>query len=50
MNYIRLCTTHCDKPFYIKEVNKNIKEIVKRENKIRIELDKIIQELEEDNE
>ena len=34
----------------IKEVNKNIKEIVKRENKIRIELDKIIQELEEDNE
>ena len=24
MNYIRLCTTHCDKPFYIKEVNKNI--------------------------
>ena len=34
----------------IKEVNKNIREIVKRENKIRIELDKIIQELEEDNE
>ena len=28
----------------------NIREIVKRENKIRIELDKIIQELEEDNE
>jgi tetratricopeptide (TPR) repeat protein len=24
MNYIRLCTTHSEKPFYIKEVNKNI--------------------------
>ena len=34
----------------IKEINKRIKEVVKRENKIRIELDKIIQELEEDNE
>ena len=24
MNYIRLCTKHSDKPYYIKEVNKNI--------------------------
>ena len=34
----------------IKEVNKKIKEVVKRENEIRAELDKIIQELEENNE
>ncbi len=32
----------------IKEVNKKIVEVVKRESEIRIELDKIIQELEED--
>ena len=31
----------------IKEVNKKIVEVVKRESEIRIELDKIIQELEE---
>ena len=24
MNYIRLCTMHSDKPYFIKEVNKNI--------------------------
>ena len=24
MNYIRLCTIHSEKPFFIKEVNKNI--------------------------
>ena len=34
----------------IKEVNKKIKEIVKKENEIRMELDKIIKKLEEDNE
>ena len=33
----------------IKEVNKKIVEVVKRESEIRIELDKIIQELEEDS-
>lgn len=33
----------------IKEVNKRIIEVVKRESEIRIELDKIIQELEEDS-
>ncbi|MDD4282500.1 MAG: type I restriction-modification system subunit M [Bacilli bacterium] len=33
----------------IKELNKHIEEIVKRESKIRIELDKIIKELEEDS-
>ena len=33
----------------IKEVNKKIIEVVKRESEIRIELDKIIQELEEDS-
>ena len=34
----------------IKTVNKKIAEVVKKESKIRIELDKIIQELEENNE
>ena len=33
----------------IKELNKKIVEVVKRESEIRIELDKIIQELEEDS-
>ena len=33
----------------IKEVNKKIEEVVKRESEIRIELDKIIQELEENS-
>ena len=33
----------------IKEVNKKIDEVVKRESKIRIELDKIIKELEDNS-
>lgn len=39
-----------DEKIDIKEINRKIKEVVKKENKVRIELDKIIQELEENNE
>ena len=39
-----------DEKIDIKELNRKIKEVVKKENKVRIELDKIIQELEENNE
>ena len=44
-----LKTTNIENKINIKELNKQISEVVKRESKTRIELDKIIQKLEEDS-